>query len=80
MAKSFKDNFSPSMNFISTPESNKEIPEGYKLNSEYIEKKSKRVQLLIKPSTHEKLKIMATKKNISVNELINRILENNISS
>lgn len=79
MEKSFKDKLSPSMNFITTPKSSKEIPKGYKPNPEYIETKSKRVQLLIKPSTHEKLKSIAIEKNISVNELINNILESHIS-
>ena len=78
MEKSFKDKLSPSINFITASNSVKEVPKGYKSNPEYIETKSKRLQLLIKPSTHEKLKSIADQKNISVNELINKILENYI--
>lgn len=37
--------------------------------------KTKRVQILIKQSLHDKLKYVSTKTNISVNELINRAIE-----
>lgn len=50
--------------------------EGYKLNPLYIETKSKRLQLLIQPSLHEKLKSKAKAEGISVNELVNSILQN----
>jgi predicted DNA binding CopG/RHH family protein len=50
-------------------------PKGYKINPLYIETKSKRLQLLIQPSLHEKLKSKAQAEGISVNELINCILQ-----
>lgn len=81
--KTFKDN--PALQFISTPEEAeiKEItpeippktPEGYKLNPLYIETKSRRLQLLMQPSLHAKLKDMAKEKGMSVNELIHTALE-----
>lgn len=49
-------------------------PEGYKPNPEYIETKSKRVQLLIQPSIHEAVKAKAKAKGISTNEAINEAL------
>jgi len=50
-------------------------PEGYKLNPLYIDTKSKRLQVLIQPSLHEKLKIKAKAEGVSVNELVNSILQ-----
>ncbi len=41
-----------------------------------VETRSRRVQLLIQPSLHEKLKIEAKTYNVSVNELINSVLIN----
>lgn len=81
--KTFKDN--PALQFISTskeeeikevaPEIPPKAPEGYKLNPLYIETKSRRLQLLMQPSLHAKLKDMAKDKKISVNELIHTVLE-----
>lgn len=77
--KSFKDNLNPAMQFISQPleESPKAEtpPEGYKVNPLYIEKKSKRLQLLIQPSLFGKVKARADREGKSVNELIHSILE-----
>lgn len=39
------------------------------------EAKSERMQLLVRPATKEALMAIATKSEISVNELVNRILE-----
>ena len=50
-------------------------PEGYKLNPLYIETKSKRLQLLTKPSTAEKLRAKAQREGRSVNDIVNTILE-----
>lgn len=50
-------------------------PENYKLNYEYVEKKSRRVQLILKKSVYEKAKDRANKLGISVNDYINRVLE-----
>lgn len=49
-------------------------PEGYKLNPLYVETKSKRIQLLIQPSLHDKLKSKAQTEGTSVNDLIHTIL------
>ena len=80
--KSFKQDLSPAMQFISTPTETaqeqpvQEAPEGYYTHPLYIEKKSRRLQLLIKPSTYEKLKLRAdTQTGGSVNEAVNAILE-----
>lgn len=50
-------------------------PEGYKLNPEYIETKSKRLQLLVKPSLHRAMQKKAAAMGVSVNELVNLVLE-----
>lgn len=78
--KSFKQDLNPAMQFISRPAETgeqpaREAPEGYYPNPLYIEKKSRRLQLLIKPSTYEKLKRRADKTGGSVNEAVNAILE-----
>ena len=49
------------------------IPEGYKLVS--TETKSKRLQLLITPSLHEKLKDLSKAEGLSINEIANRAFE-----
>lgn len=51
------------------------VPEGYKLNPEYIETKSKRVQLLLQPSTVEAIKSLASKRGLSMNEAINEAIQ-----
>ena len=88
--KTFKDSINPAMSFISqesidraegetpaTAEAKRpdKAPEGYKLNPLYIETKSKRLQLLIQPSLNEKLKRKAQAEDISVNSLVNIILQ-----
>ncbi len=45
-----------------------------KKNPEYIETKSKRVQLLMQPSLHKKIKEYADGNKSSVNEVIHDIL------
>lgn len=88
--KTFKDSINPAMNFISQESIDRaegeipatagakrpdKAPEGYKLNPLYIETKSKRLQLLIQPSLHEKLKRKAQAEGTSVNDLVNSILQ-----
>lgn len=84
--KSFHSNLSealnPAMQFISAPEKQiqespkEETPAGYYQNPRYLEKKSRRLQLLMKPSLYEKLKQQAEQTtNGSVNEAIHSILE-----
>ena len=53
----------------------KEVVE-YKRNPDLIEKKTRRVQLLMQPSLFEALKDAAEEKGISVNELIHQTLGN----
>jgi hypothetical protein len=53
----------------------KEAPEGYKVNPEYIEKKTRRVQLLMRPSLYEQVKARADADGYSVNEYIHTMLE-----
>lgn len=47
-------------------------PEGYKRNPEYIEVRSKRVQLLLQPSVVERVKALAKAEEVSINEMYNR--------
>lgn len=82
--KSFKAELNPAMQFISTPTEEREAdattvtapaPEGYKVNPLYIEKRSKRLQLLVQPSLYDKIKAQADGEDCSVNDLIHRVLE-----
>lgn len=82
--KSFKAELNPAMQFISTPTEEREAdattvtapaPEGYKVNPLYIEKRSKRLQLLVQPSLYDKIKAQADGEGCSVNDLIHRVLE-----
>lgn len=85
--KDFKSN--PAMSFISqesiekvdgkpagniAPTGARKAPEGYKINPEFIETKSKRVQLLVQPSVYEAVKAKAKAEGISTNEAINEAL------
>lgn len=84
--KSFKDNISnPALQFIAkeepelkeeytkthTPKEASTPPAGYKKDPNYIETKSKRVQLLLQPSVVNEVKSRAEANNISMNELFN---------
>lgn len=80
--KTFKDN--PALQFISSPATNtaevKTAPEfdtgvPMKRNPLYIETRSKRLNLLMQPSLHAKLKEIAAQQEISINELIHNVLE-----
>lgn len=80
--KSFKDN--PALQFISapaeeaaTPAFQPEQPAGVpmKPNPLYIETRSKRLNLLVQPSLHSKIKDIAKVKDVSINELIHKALE-----
>jgi predicted HicB family RNase H-like nuclease len=53
----------------------KKAPDGYKPNPEYIETKSKRLQLVVQPSLYDRVKDKATAAGLSVNEYIHRVLE-----
>lgn len=82
--KSFKADLSinPAMQFISPQEETQsettlpgKAPEGYKENPLYIEKKSKRVQLLMQPSLYEQIKANAQAEGNSINDYIHRTLQ-----
>ena len=45
-----------------------------KRNPEFIEVKSKRMQLLMQPSLHSAIKTLADKEELSINEKIHSIL------
>lgn len=85
--KSFKDN--PALQFISVPSAVAEqepdtapevkVKEKIIDESEIVtnnsENRSRRLNLLIQPSLHSKLKMTADRKGISLNELIHQVLE-----
>lgn len=56
------------------PTGKAKAPEGYKPNPEYIETKSKRVQILLQPSLHEEVKTISKSLGISVNDFIHRAI------
>ncbi len=90
--KSFRDS---AMRYI-TPAAEESVPESQpvvatvpvnavlsvpmKPNPAYIETKSRRVQLLLQPTLHEKLKGMAKAKQKSLNELVHSILNEHVGS
>lgn len=47
-------------------------PEGYKLNPEYVEKRTKRVQLVLQPSLYEALRGYSDKLGLSFNDLAHK--------
>lgn len=57
-----------------TTKEGKTAPEGYKLAPQYIEKRTRRVQLLIQPSLYEAVKAKASSLGISTNEAIGEAL------
>lgn len=78
-AKSFKGQIEepPVMTYISKPteaDAPAPVEEAPVKESGYREARSKRIQVLLKPSTYAKLKARATAESVSVNELINNIL------
>lgn len=57
------------------PVKKNKAPEGYKLNPEYIETKSKRVQLLLQPSVVDAIKAYAKREGLSMNEAISQAIQ-----
>jgi len=49
-----------------------------KKNPEYLETKSKRVQMLMQPSLYNSIKEKAEQSGISVNEMMHEILKNHV--
>ena len=83
--KTFKNEFNPALQFISSgfnegsyeeePIKTNDTIVPMKRNPLYVETKSKRVQLLLQPSLHNKLKEISEQKETSINDLIHTILE-----
>ena len=77
--KDFSNIATPALQFISNQEKQdpkkETAPEGYKVNPAYIEKKSRRLQLLMQPSLYDLLKSRALEEGTSVNNLIHELLE-----
>lgn len=76
--KTFKEN--PALQFISAPSEEPEIrpitpPEGFKRNPEYVEVKTRRVQLVLQPSLYARVKQKAKQSDLSVNEFISQVLD-----
>lgn len=77
--KDFSNN--PALQFVSGANVQKtaevpEVPEGFKRNPEFIEKKTKRVQLVMQPSLYEKAKAAAEEQGISFNAYLHQVLAN----
>lgn len=70
--KSFRN---PALDFITTGPA--EIPAQVPLkpNPLYVETRSRRLQLLMQPSLHQKLKNRAAERGQSLNDLIHQVLE-----
>ena len=77
--KDFSNIATPALQFISNQDTEQPkkdaTPEGYKVNPAYIEKKSRRLQLLMQPSLYDLLKTRAVEEGTSVNNLIHELLE-----
>ena len=76
----------PALQFISTQPIPTELntvlkaPKGYKQNPVYIEKKTRRLQLLMQPSLYNKLKARAQNNGSSVNNTLHAILAEALKS
>jgi predicted HicB family RNase H-like nuclease len=66
----------PTKEDLEAKESSHSVP--MKKNPEFIETKSKRVQMLMQPSLYDAVKKEAKAKNISVNEMMHEILKNHV--
>lgn len=85
-SKSFSENPTHAIQFIGTSEeagtptkeNQNKVPDGYKLNPLYIEKKTRRVQALLQPSLYEKIRNRAIAESMSVNEMIHTLLEKSV--
>lgn len=66
----------PTKEELEAKENSSSVP--MKKNPEYVETKSKRVQMLMQPSLYDAVKKEATAKDISVNEMMHEILKNHV--
>lgn len=55
--------------------SNRIAPDGYRLNTRFVELKSRRVQLTMQPSLHAKVKAASEKYGLSFNDYVHWVLE-----
>lgn len=60
---------------VQTGKKPRTAPEGYKLAPEYIETKTKRVQLVFQPSIYKRAKAAATEQGLSLNEYLHRLID-----
>lgn len=60
---------------METQSGTKQAPEGYKVNPEFIETKTKRVQLLLQPSVVDAIKALAKRQGLSMNEAISQAIQ-----
>ena len=49
-------------------------PDGYKINPEFIEKRTKRIQLIMQPSVYNAAKNKAEQNGMSFNEYVHKII------
>ena len=59
----------------SAPISKHEIPAGFKRNPEFIEKRDRRIMVLMQPSLYDRIKHAAQAEGVSTNDWIHRALE-----
>jgi len=73
--KNFREN--PALQFVTTdvPHEETEVPQGFRPNPEFVEKKTKRVQIVMQPSLYEKAKKQAEKEGLSFNAYLHKVLE-----
>lgn len=76
--KDFQGNM-PALGFISEQQGTVAPPAGYRTNYAFIETKSRRVQLLMQPSLHAKLKEAAAAHGLSFNDYVHKTLEQAIA-
>lgn len=53
-------------------------PEGYKVNPLFIEKRSKRIQLIMQPSVFERAKAKAEQNDKSFNDYVHSLIEKDL--
>ena len=57
------------------PKIEAKAPKGYKLDPHYIEKKTARLQLVLRPSVAEELKKYCKARKISINDFVGTMIE-----
>ena len=61
------------------PQTEPKPPKGYKLDPRYVEKKTARLQLVLKPSVADKLKKHCKKYRVSVNDFVGAMIEERLN-